>query len=214
MWLSFWAADGTKPYYITHRLGNLLGYWIPNQWIHIQLRFDCSLDIYYIFIDGVFIKSIGLIGSCTGIDEIYFFPRACWVHFDAFGFSWDNNYEPLDNFYEGLFISYTSNYTNPNWIKYSINNQDNISIIGNITIPLMDSGYYELQLFINDSLGIVHNSEIREFSIKIETIYKNILKIIETDEKTTKKKTWNYFYNFLNDVNLPIVIILSVILTI
>ena len=83
---------------------------------------------------------------------------------DAIGYSWDPDYNIGDNLKEGLLLSFENN-TRLDWIGYSLDGQANKTILGNTTIPMPEAGLHSIQVFGNDSLGTIYESEVRYFSI-------------------------------------------------
>jgi hypothetical protein len=71
------------------------------------------------------------------------------AYFDAFGYSWDPNYNVGDNLEEGLLLSYSSD-SIMEWVGYSLDKQNNITITGNKTIPMPSEGVHSIQIFSND----------------------------------------------------------------
>jgi len=84
--------------------------------------------------------------------------------FDAFGYSWDPNYNVGDNLKKGLLLSHSSE-TLLDWFGYSLNNQNNITLSGNKTIPIPADGVHTIQIFGNDSIGDDFYSDLRYFTI-------------------------------------------------
>ena len=85
-------------------------------------------------------------------------------YFDAFGYSWESDYQIEDNRNEGLMLS-IENSTNLDWIEYSLDEQGNKTILGNTTISLPEDGYHNIQVFGNDSSSRSYKSEIQYFSV-------------------------------------------------
>jgi hypothetical protein len=86
-----------------------------------------------------------------------------YYYYDAFGYSWDSDYNIGDNLNEGLLLSYDSNFDH-NWTGYSLDGQSNQTILGNKTIPITSDGLHTIQVFGNDTLGDMTESEIRYFT--------------------------------------------------
>jgi hypothetical protein len=89
---------------------------------------------------------------------------AYYGYWDAFGFSWDPNYNIGDNLQEGLLLSFETEFT-PDWVGYSLDAQTNKTILGNTTIPFPNDGLHTIQVHSNDSLGMIYNSDLRYFLI-------------------------------------------------
>ncbi|MHA1496529.1 MAG: hypothetical protein ACTSRT_03025 [Promethearchaeota archaeon] len=84
--------------------------------------------------------------------------------FDAFGYSWDPQYNIGDNFNEGLLLDFKSKYP-LEWKAYSLDGQNNLSIIGNTVIPFPDDGSHIIQVIGNNSLGEIFETEKRHFVV-------------------------------------------------
>ncbi|MFX0006167.1 MAG: hypothetical protein ACFFAV_05495 [Candidatus Hermodarchaeota archaeon] len=144
----------------------------PNTWYHIKLEFNCDTDKINVSVNGVQkitngnfwnpVNNIGGIefysGGAGGVDYNFYI--------DAIGFSWDPYYAIGDNFNEGLLLSFEKT-PNFKWIGYSLDGNNNITIIGNITLPMLDNGLHSIQLFGNNSLGYFYSSDIRYFTLNI-----------------------------------------------
>ncbi|TXT65282.1 MAG: hypothetical protein BAJALOKI1v1_450012 [Promethearchaeota archaeon] len=144
------------------------------EWYHFRLEFNSTAESYDLYVntqlelnDESYLNTPG--GS---IDTFYMetgFPDSnYYLYFDAFGFSWDENYEVGDNLNEGLLLSYT-NTTELGWMGYSLDGQANITINGNTTIPFPEEGQHSIQVFGNDSLGNAYSSGIRYFTVEDST---------------------------------------------
>ena len=103
---------------------------VNNQWYHLRFDFETSdggymglsEDSCYVYVDGVQFGPFTFDSSLSQLDRFYFFTgygATTNAYFDAFGFSWDNNYNIGDNLNEGLLFSF-ENYTNIETYKYSI----------------------------------------------------------------------------------------------
>ncbi|GAG71741.1 unnamed protein product, partial [marine sediment metagenome] len=97
-----------------------------------------------------------------------------WI--DGIGCSWYPDYNIGDNLNEGLLLSYNTN-TNLDWMGYSLDGLDNVTIMGNTTIPMPEEGSHSIQVFGNDSSDTMYGSNIRHFSI-------NPIILITPDNKT------------------------------
>jgi hypothetical protein len=73
-------------------------------------------------------------------------------YYDAFGFSWDPSYNVGDNLFEGMPLNFYNN-TSLDWIAYSLDGQDNITIFEQEIIPLPEEGSHSIQLFGQDTLS-------------------------------------------------------------
>jgi len=151
-----------------------------NTWYRITIHFRCdgestpwqglSQNRWKIEISGS--SSIELIPTRTqstiqqlkikteqGVQE-----QAYSVFIDAIGYSWDQNYAIGDNRNEGLLINFYTN-SSFDWIKYSLDGQDNVTIIGNTTIPMPTCGYHTIQIFGNESSNMI-SSQLRRFKVE------------------------------------------------
>lgn len=143
-----------------------------DQWYHVKIEFDCSInEKWYLWIDGNSVDGglgYNFYGNPTEMDTLFFGTHNTDTDYnysiDAIGYSWDTNYNIGDNILEGLLIGY-ENSTQLEWIGYSFDNQNNITILGNKTIPILEDGVHSIQIFGNDSLGTMFQSEKRYFTI-------------------------------------------------
>ena len=153
-------------YFVDSQGTNILAYNV-DQWYHFKIIFNTITDQYDLYIDNVLladncnftnpVNNIGIINikgqwSTTGQG-----------YFDAIGYSWDPNYNIGDNLNEGLLLSY-ENTTNLDWKGYSLDGYANKTILGNVTIPIPNDGLHTVQVFGNDSLGTMHESDVRYFT--------------------------------------------------
>lgn len=138
-------------------------------WYHIRIEFDCT-DDWHVWIDGVSQDGgtgFGYRGSPTQMDKFTFGTTTqateVYAYFDAVGYSWDPNYKIGDNLDEGLLLSY-ENSTILVWQSYSLDGEANKTILGNTTLSIPTDGVHTIQVFGNDSLGIMYQSNIRFFT--------------------------------------------------
>ena len=141
-----------------------------NVWYHFRIEFDCA-DDWHVWIDGV--SQDGGVGygyrnPPTQMDRLIIGttnqPTDCYAYFDAIGYSWDSNYDIGDNLNEGLLLSFDAGF-NPDWLGYSLDGQVNKTILGNTTIPFPTDGVHTIQVFGNNTLGIMYESSLRNFTI-------------------------------------------------
>jgi len=83
---------------------------------------------------------------------------------DAIGFSWDSNYDIGDNKDEGLILSFKTP-VHLDSIKYSLDAQSPIEILGNTTIPFPGEGEHTIQICGSNFAGDILQSELRYFTI-------------------------------------------------
>ena len=147
-----------------------------NTWYHHRLLFDCggagNGRFTWIIshengteIDRV--EDIEFTNNVASVNMIHIetpttHVGGCRANFDAFGFSWEG-YQLGDNLNEGLLLSFTPN--DLDWMAYSLDGQDYVTILGNTTIPFPEDGQHTIQVFGNDSLGIKYISDSISFSI-------------------------------------------------
>ena len=150
---------------------------IDEEWYHHSISFDCEAGIKgqftWIITDSLGnevgrVENIEFENDLSTVDEMYFGSRlsdygigGTW--WDAFGFSWDPNYNTGDNLNEGLLLGYDT--TIPlQWQGYSLDGQENVTIYGNYTIPVPVNGTHTIQVFVTDSIGTTYESSIRHFT--------------------------------------------------
>jgi hypothetical protein len=147
-----------------------------NMWYHLMFHFrgtgapsyqSLNENQYRLLIDGLDSGPLNFQIPGASAERIRFFTANAptsdfWV--DAFGESWDFQHNVGDNRYEGLLISLENN-TNVDWMGYSLDGQNNITILGNTTIPMPDPGLHNLILTVNDTVGTFFKSELRYFSV-------------------------------------------------
>jgi hypothetical protein len=140
-----------------------------NQWYHHKIIFDCNTDTFDWYIDGILeADDAEFRNSRSTLDYFRFYS---WTthqdysfYLDAVGYSWDPNYNIEENTQEGLLLSYETVIVF-NWVGYSLDGQNNQTILGNTTIPVPYDGSHSIQVFGNDSSGIMYQSDVRCFSV-------------------------------------------------
>ena len=154
---------------------------IDNQWYHVRMDFECTTGGYMglnqyewkIWIDGVESVAMPFFTDTSNVNWISLQTSTasssydCYV--DVIGYSWDPNYNIGDNLDEGLLVSFDLGFS-PDWLGYSLDSQTNKTILGNTTIPFPSEGFHTIQVFGNDSLNAIYESEIRYFSIDLPPI--------------------------------------------
>jgi hypothetical protein len=144
-----------------------------NNWYHILIEFNCfsgTNGLFNWYLNGVLQYSdVEMDSNLNEITQLairgYSASRG-EGYFDAFGFSWDTDYNIGDNFKEGLLLSY-ENSTNLDWMGYSLNGEVNKTIIGNTVFPLSGNGVYNLRVYGRNSSGYIFESPICYFTIDI-----------------------------------------------
>jgi parallel beta-helix repeat protein len=73
---------------------------------------------------------------------------------------------PLKQTYSKSNISLTLSINKPvSWISYSLDGQQNVTIIGNTTIPNITYGSHSITVYANDTFGIISGSQTIHFSV-------------------------------------------------
>lgn len=140
-----------------------------NQWYHNKIvidftnkEFDWSIDDVIEQTDIPFMNN-----SVVNLRSIYIgssYSQSSYDNFiDALGYSWNPNYNVGDNLNEGLLLSF-ENTTNLDWQGHSLDGQANKTILGNTTIPMPADGLHNIQVFGNDSVGTMYESDMRYFT--------------------------------------------------
>ncbi len=147
-----------------------------NRWYHISINFECSTNNYKnlgqykqeFFVDGVSSGELDFRFNYDEVNHIRFTngrdDNDYFGYIDAIGLSWDSDYKIGDNLNEGLLLSYDSN-IDFNWTGYSLDGQTNRTTLGNTTIPMPNDGVHNIQVFGNDSVGTMYESNIRYFTV-------------------------------------------------
>ncbi|MFX1382486.1 MAG: hypothetical protein ACFFBP_08560 [Promethearchaeota archaeon] len=190
-----------------------LGQWVDitrafiDTWSHVRIDFECTTNgyeglsqyQYFVYINGIRYGPFVFQNNVLTINNIriktdhmgYGYSLFC----DAIGFSWDPNYVIGDNVNEGLLLSYEKS-TVLDWMGYSLDGAANITIQGNTTIPMpSDPGLHSIQVFGNDTSGIMQSSDIRYFII-------SGVKLITPENITYTTPMGGYYpatYGFEND---------------
>ncbi len=162
---------------VTYRVGPGIGTWYDittlsnNTWHHFLIQFDSTLDKFWLTLDGVVYGGVGGFDyriPTSNLKSIMFrsgTPESNFrVYLDAISFSWDPNYNVGDNLNEGLLLSF-ENTTTLDWISYSLDNQPSRTILGNATVSMPEDGVHTIQVFGNDSVGNLFQSNVRYFSV-------------------------------------------------
>ncbi|MFX1566909.1 MAG: hypothetical protein ACFFCV_00920 [Promethearchaeota archaeon] len=177
-----------------------LGTPLVNNWHHIRIDFECTggnytgLSQYTLryTVDNTLSASLPFLTNCTHLDTILYWTSISnynyHIYLDALSFSWDPNYNIGDNLNEGLLLSY-ENTTNLDWQGYSFDSQPIITILGNTTIPMPSDGSHHIQVFSNDTLGNIYNSDNRYFSVNTG----NFFNIITPENKTYESVMHGYY---------------------
>lgn len=168
----------------------------PNRWYHLKIEwfsnntFDFYVNNEIVLDGGGFYDTLSL-----GVDILSLVTQGgATQYFDAFGFSWYSEYSVGDNFEQGLLLNYET-VIDLVWQGYSLDGQANITLLGNHTIAMPDSGSHTIQVFGNDSLSNYYESEIRAFSIDYNYTRTDPIFIDDSDinfdwNKTATENAW------------------------
>ena len=171
-------------------------------WYYVRIDFECdaggykglSADKVDIYINDVIKVSDGdFTNPSIGVNKVIFATDSTFTddafhcYIDAIGYSWDENYDIGDNLDEGLLLSF-ENSTTLDWMGYSLDNAANKTILGNSTIPVPHNGTHSIQVFGNETLGTMYESEKSYFTMDYIPI--NIL----TPENKTYTEPMSGFY--------------------
>ncbi|MHA2366951.1 MAG: hypothetical protein ACXAC7_23565, partial [Candidatus Hodarchaeales archaeon] len=152
-----------------------IGNYLINTWHHIRIDFRGNSGSPYLglnqnefnfHLDDILLGTHGFQqpGDPYFLQfESFYSSFEYYTYLDAIGYSWDPNYNVGDNMYEGLLLSF-ENKTTFDWVGYSLDGQANKTILGNTTISMPSEGVHSIQLFANDSMGTVYQSELRYFT--------------------------------------------------
>lgn len=143
-------------------------------WFHIRVDFECgtgnyqglSPDHFNVYLNEIKVVDNAPFWRKTNNMHNILFSTGVWSYYyiDAVGYSWDPNYNIGDNLHEGLYLSF-DNSTALNWTGYSLDGQANKTISGNDTIVMPVDGKHKIQVFGNNSLGTMFNSNIVHFTV-------------------------------------------------
>ncbi|MHA2101295.1 MAG: hypothetical protein ACW99A_21750, partial [Candidatus Kariarchaeaceae archaeon] len=144
-----------------------------NAWQHIKFTFDTSTDDFDIWVNNT-LRGTNLDFDNNIVSADNFLINSgnettggsggFNAFFDAIGYSWDPAYTLGSNIYEGLLLSY-DNTTNLEWMGYSLDGQSNKTIIGNSSIPIPSKGSHNIQVFGNNSVGTMFDSDLMYFTV-------------------------------------------------
>ena len=194
----FFEPDGWIKYQDTI-FHNIMTY-SADYWYHIRVDFDCTPQTFDLYIDNELKVNDGAMsGDASYMDTLNFNTYTpsdnYYVYFDAVGYSWDSDYSLRDNLYEGLLLNFDTSF-NPDWVSYSLDGLANKTILGNTSISFpTNDGLHTIQVFGNDSIGSIFESDIRYFTTQI-------FNIITPENKTYTRPMSGYYpatYGFEND---------------
>ncbi len=140
-------------------------------WHHVRIKFDLAQG-WDLWLDGILQSSgsyeFSFANTHATVDNLQFdtgtlMQKDQW--FDAVGYSWDSSYNIGENENEGLLLNFDLGFT-PDWLGYSLNGQTTKTISGKTTIPFPSiNGLYTIQVFGNNSIGTLYESDVRYFTI-------------------------------------------------
>ncbi len=182
------------------------------KWYHNQLWFNCSgpgngrftwIINYENGTELDRIENVEFINNLDTLNKIHIESTSTYhaaghrAHFDAFGFSWEG-YELGDNLNPGLLLSFQE-LTGADWIGYSLDGAENVTIRGNTTIPMPEPSIkpHTIQLSWQD-LEDTFQSKVREFYVSPNPIGV----IITPEERLYNKPMEGYYpgtFGFEND---------------
>jgi hypothetical protein len=202
----FGVENGYLQYYAGATWNNIMTVY-HNQWYHMRVDFESgsglyeglSADTYHLYVDGVKKSGSGFAykAANTGMNTLQFYTNSIgymgfWV--DAVSYSWDPNYSIGKNRQSGLLLSYTST-TTLNWKGYSLDSQANKTISGNTTLSMPVNGTHQIQVFGNDSVGTMYQSNLLYFSVNTTSgIFAQQNITIITPENKTYTEPMSLYY--------------------
>jgi hypothetical protein len=150
---------------------------VDNTWYHLTIHFRCdgapsymglNENKYKVVIDGIESGELEARTNTTFVNTLDFATGAVastdsWV--DAVGFSWNIDYALGDNINEGLLLNFDTSF-NPDWLAFSLDGANNKSILGDTTIPFPSNGDHNIQVFGNNSIGEMFESDKIHFTIE------------------------------------------------
>ncbi len=139
-------------------------------WHRFEIAFDTDTDKANLTVDGVKLTETDAANPTPPIQVIKIWTNysgtgpAHAVYYDAISFSWDEEYTVGDNAYEGLGLDFYGN-TEFSGINYSLDGQQNVTIIGNTTIRAPSNGPHAIQLYGNTSAGNQYITNVSYFTM-------------------------------------------------
>ena len=168
------ANDGYLKYHDGSAWTVIMSY-SANMWYHFKVEWDSSTD-WHLWINKS--SQDGGIGysyrnSPSSLDRVRFQisdiggHQDQYMYADAFGYSWDSNYNIGDNWDEGLLLSLELN-ESIFLLEYSLDNQNNVSISGNSTITLPKDGSHNIKVYGTTFCRDYMESETMNFIVDTE----------------------------------------------
>jgi hypothetical protein len=192
---------------IYQEFGN--GQFSDNTWFHMRIDFECDVngyqgldpDHFNLYLNGIKVVNNALFWRTTDFIHNIIFTTGYNSGFtvDAVGYSWDPDYNIGNNLNEGLLLNFSSQ-EELDWIRYSLDGQLNKTISGNSSMVMPGKGIHKIQVFANDTMGALHESNIQYFTIDLITP----INIITPENKTYTKGMDGYYhatYGFESDLN-------------
>jgi len=143
------------------------------EWFHIRIDFDCGTGKTDIYINNILqFENKDFFNAAPNVSQLRFSGNSNLegtYYIDAVSYSWDPHYIIGDNYNEGLLLSYDSNIAH-NWTGFSLDGGANKTILGNTTIQMPSDGQHQIQVFGNDSLGNIYESEVRYFDVDVNPV--------------------------------------------
>ncbi|MHA2030894.1 MAG: hypothetical protein ACW99Q_16060 [Candidatus Kariarchaeaceae archaeon] len=185
-----------------------------NIWYHITVHFEARIAggyhglnqyEYEIIVNGLNSSGALPFRHNVSVDQIVFFTGSTasnyYFYIDALGYSWNPGYNVGDNMNEGLLLSY-DNSTALDWKGFSLDGLTNTTVLGNSTIPLPSNGIHTIQVYGNNSIGTIYESNLRYFTVDYTPPSYNI-SIITPENKTYTNPMSGYYpatYGFESDI--------------
>ncbi|KKL59641.1 hypothetical protein LCGC14_2213290 [marine sediment metagenome] len=187
---------------------------LDNTWYHIRIDFESTSGLYMglaqynsrLFINGDEYGPYAFESNVNDATEAYITTQSTSpdynMYLDAVSYSWDDDYNIGDNLNEGLLLSY-ENSTNLDWQGYSLDGQANTTILGNTTIPMPADGPHSIQVFGNNSGGVMYESDIRYFTVDTSGEPPSpYINIITPENRTYTEPMSNLSLSFESNINL------------
>ena len=175
------------------------GKFSTDKWFHMRIDFECSSsgyqglspDHFHIYLDGIkVVNNAPFWRSADALHNIIFTTgyNSGFV-VDAVGYSWDPNYNIGDNLYEGLLLSFSSQ-EELDWMGYSLDGYLNKTILGNSSIQMPEAGIHTIQVFANDTMGDLYESNLQYFTVDLIPA----INIITPENKTYTEGMEGYYH--------------------
>ncbi|MFX0074328.1 MAG: hypothetical protein ACFE96_02720 [Candidatus Hermodarchaeota archaeon] len=160
-------------------------------WYHHSITFDCEAGKYKWRIkaaDGTpvgMISDISFENEMTSLDELFITTLTAdykgHTKWDAFGFSWEENYYVGENEREGIIISYDSNIS-LDQVFYKLDNDPLLDFSKQAVLSVYNGGDHSLRLIGKDSGGSTYYSDIVQYSCEPDGWHSKTLVGAKTEE--------------------------------